>query len=191
MAISLDKAAQHLARNITDLRKRKGLSQQKLALLSRTTRASIALLESGKSNPTLDILMKISQGLQVTIEEILSSPRAECQLVRSAEVPTDRRSKNGVQLRKLLPERIPATEMDELNLEPDTVLTGSPHIEGTREFFTCLKGEVLIGVLGEKFVLKKGDVLAFPGDKPHSYKNIGTGPAQGISVVLLTRTFPS
>ena len=63
-------------------------------------------------------------------------------------------------------------------------MTGSPHIEGTREYFTCLKGEFMIGVLGDKYYLSKGDVFTFPGDKPHSYKNVGKVAAQGISVVL-------
>ena len=130
--------------------------------------------------------MKISQGLKISIEELISSQRAECKLVKAADVPLDRRSKKGVSPRKLLPEKLPATEIDELSLEPDSVLTGVPHIEGTREYFTCIKGEFLIGVLGETYHLEKGDVLTFPGDKPHSYKNVGKGIAQGISVVLFT-----
>ena len=104
--------------------------------------------------------------------------------MRAAEIPVDKRSKHGIILRKLLPEKIPATEMDELILEPEAIMTGSPHVEGTKEYFTCIKGEFQIGVLGEIFRLEKGDVLTFPGDKPHSYKNVGRVSAQGISVVL-------
>jgi len=66
------------------------------------------------------------------------------------------------------------------------MLTGSPHIEGTREYFTCIKGEFTINVLGTSFQIKKGDVLSFPGNKPHSYKNNGAVSAQGISVVLFS-----
>ena len=96
----------------------------------------------------------------------------------------DRRSKGGVLLRKLLPDKIPSTEMDELHLSPGAIMTGSPHIEGTREYFTCISGQVSIGVLGEVHHLEKGDVLTFPGDKPHSYKNPGRSAAVGISVVF-------
>ncbi len=91
------------------------------------TRASVALLESGSSNPTLDVLLKISRGLKISIEELLASPRAECQLIKAIDVPVDRRSRNGVSLKKILPDKIPATEIDELLLEPDAILTGSPH----------------------------------------------------------------
>jgi XRE family transcriptional regulator, regulator of sulfur utilization len=199
MVTGLNKAAANIASNLTSIRSAKGLSQAKLAEVSGVTRASIALLETGSSNPTLEILMKLSSALQVSIDELISSPRAECRLIRSKDVPVDRRSRNGVLLRKLLPDQIPATELDELVLEPGGILTGSPHIQGTREYFTCLRGEVLIftclrgeiliGVLGETYQLEKGDVLSFPGDKPHSYKNIGRGTAHGISVVLFASEF--
>lgn len=186
MAILKDKAGQNIAKNLTALREKKGFSQVSLAKVSGTTRASIALLESGSSNPTLDILLKISQGLRISIDELISSPRAECKHVKASDVPLDRKSRNGIILRKLLPDKIPSTEMDELHLEPGAAMTGSPHVEGTREYFTCISGQISIGVLGEVHHLEKGDVLTFPGDKPHSYKNSGRTNAVGISVVFFS-----
>jgi transcriptional regulator with XRE-family HTH domain len=189
MAISLDKASVNIATNLNGIRKIKGLSQARLAAAAGMTRASVALIESGASNPSLEALLKLSQCLQVPIDELIASPRVECKLIKAEDVPLDRRSRNGVTLRKLLPDQIPATEIDEVILESDAVLTGSPHIQGTREYFTCIKGEVLIGVLGQTYRLGRGDVISFPGDKPHSYKNIGRGIAQGISVVLFASEF--
>ncbi len=184
MAILRDKAGQNIAKNLVALRVRKGLSQSTLAKISGSTRASIALLESGSGNPTLEILLKISQGLKISIDELISSPKAECKHIKAADVPIDRRSKHGVTLRKLLPDKIPSTEMDELSLQPGATMTGSPHVEGTREYFTCISGTMSIGVLGEVYHLEKGDVLTFPGDKPHSYKNSGRTTAVGVSVVF-------
>ena len=186
MDILKDKAGQNIAKNISSLREKKNISQATLAKLSGTTRASIALLESGSANPTLDILLKISQGLKISIDELISSPRAECKHIKASEVPLDRRSRNGVVLRKLLPDKIPSTEMDELQLDPGAAMTGSPHVEGTREYFTCVSGQISVGVLGEVYHLEKGDVLSFPGDKPHSYKNSSRARASGISVVFFS-----
>lgn len=64
-------------------------------------------------------------------------------------------------------------------------MTSSPHIEGTKKYFTCVEGQITIAVLGETFQFKKEDVLAFPGDKRHSYKNSGKKPARGVSVVFI------
>jgi transcriptional regulator with XRE-family HTH domain len=184
MVIPLDKVAKNIAENVSNLRKKRGMTQSTLAKVAGGTRASVALIESGSANPTLDVLLKISQALKISIDELISPPHAECFHIKANDVPFDRRSRGGVIVRKLLPDKIPGTEMDEIQIEPSATMTGVPHVEGTREYFTCTSGEISIGVLGEIYKLNKGDVLTFPGDKPHSYKNTGRSNASGISVVL-------
>ncbi len=180
----ISKTASNLAQNIIFLRKKKKLTQEKLASLAGVTRASIALIESGISNPSLEILMKLSQSFQVSIDELLVSPQVECKHIKSNEIKLDRRSKNGIHLKKLLPDKIRATEIDQLELEPGTIFQGSPHIEGTKEYFTCIEGQMNISIAGKNFTLEKGDVLAFPGDKVHAYKNLSRKKTCGISVVF-------
>ena len=182
----IESASKNIAFNIVNLRKRKGLSQLQLANITGLTRASIALFESGSANPSLDSLLKLSQGFQISIDELISPPRSECIHISAEDIPIEKRSKAGVILRKLLPDRNPTTEMDERIMEPGRSLTGTPHIEGTREYFTCVKGEFQVVVLGTSFNVKKGDVLSFPGDKPHAYKNPSNSSAHGISVVLFS-----
>jgi len=184
MVNAIDRVAKNIAENLITLRKKRGLTQGMLAKLAGGTRGAVALIESGSSNPTLEVLLKISQALKISIDELISTPHVECQHIRAQDVPRERRSRNGVVLRKLLPDKIPATEMDELQLDPGAGMTGVPHVDGTREYFTCTSGEISVGVLGDLYLLKKGDVLSFPGDKPHSYKNNGRVHASGISVVF-------
>ena len=184
MATPLNEIAKNLAQNIILLRKKRSLTQSRLAELSGATRASIALIESGTSNPTMEVLVKLSRALQVSIDELFSSPRADCALIPAEKVALGKPRK-GLQVRKILPENEGPAHIDEMILEPGAGFAGTPHVEGTREFFTCIEGQFTIAVLGEIFVVKKGDVLNFPGDKPHSYKNAGRSPARGFSVVLL------
>lgn len=180
----LGKASRNISFNLVSLRKKRKLSQAQLAELSGITRASIAQFETGSANPSLDSLLKLSSCLKISIDELISPPLAEARLIRAHEVPVEKKNRPGVSLRKLLPDKIPATEMDDLSLEPGATLTGTPHIEGTREYFTCVRGEFTIAVQGHIYHLKKGDVLSFPGDRPHAYRNLGSGVAQGISVVF-------
>ena len=89
-------------------------------------------------------------------------------------------------MRSLIPERIPDELLNVMEFAPGATMRGSPHLPGTREYFTCLAGEVMIFVAGEKFELQSGDVLAFPGNVPHSYKNPDVSrPAHGVSAVIL------
>jgi transcriptional regulator with XRE-family HTH domain len=56
---------------LKDLRKKKSISQEKLAEKTGLNRIFISLLETGKRNPTLTTICKISQGLDIKASELL------------------------------------------------------------------------------------------------------------------------
>jgi quercetin dioxygenase-like cupin family protein len=64
-------------------------------------------------------------------------------------------------------------------------MAGVPHVSGAKEYMTCLAGEVIVRAGGEVFTVSKGDVLAFPGDQPHSYQNAAEVKTVCISVVVI------
>lgn len=50
-----------------------GLSKQKLALMVDVNRLTIRRIESGDANPTLDVLLRIAEGLDIPLSELLDS----------------------------------------------------------------------------------------------------------------------
>ena len=61
-----------LSDNIKKIRKKKGLSQDKLAKLADVTHTTLIKIESGANgNPTIKTLMKIANALEVSIDELL------------------------------------------------------------------------------------------------------------------------
>ena len=56
---------------IASLRKAKGLTQLRLALLCETTQSYISDLEVGRRNPSLIILDRIAEALDCTLSELL------------------------------------------------------------------------------------------------------------------------
>lgn len=176
-----------LGRNVRQLREARDLSQAHVAKLAGIPRATWANIESGASNPTLAVLHRVANALQVTMEELISTPRAACRLYPKGTLPARVRSGN-VTVRKLLPDAIPGMEMDRMEIPPKTTLIGVPHTPGTREYLTCEAGAITLRAAGEAWTLGPGDVLAFRGDQKHSYENAGTRTAVGYSVVILART---
>ena len=176
----------HLARNLIDLRQRRRLSQAALAEKAGIPRSTITYMESGTGNPSLKNLCRISAALQVGIESLLARPRPECTLIHADQVPVERRGA-GANLFKLLPDPIPGMEIDRLEIAPGGKLGGLPHLEHTKEYLTCLEGEVEVHVAGESYRVAAGDVLAFPGNRPHAYQNSGHTRAVCVSVVVLAR----
>jgi transcriptional regulator with XRE-family HTH domain len=189
MGNSLNELAKNLAQNVIALRKQRGLTQAALAGLANLPRSTLTYVESGAGNPSLQNLTRLSVALSVSLEELLSSPRGRYKLIKSQEVASSHRGRaNAVEVFELLPDPIPGMHIDRMEFQPRARMGGTPHIQGTKEYMTCLQGEVTVRTAGHVFVVGKGDVLAFPGDQPHSYENSGQGRAACISVVVLAPT---
>ena len=175
--------ATELGRNMRQLREARSLTQEQIARLAGVPRATWSNLESGEGNPTLAVLQRVAMALQVSLEELLSAPRAAAR-----HYPRDQlavRTRGAVSVRRLLPDRIPGLELERMHFPPGERLTGVPHTPGTREYLTCEKGRIELWTGGERFRLEPGDVVVFPGDQRHSYLNVGEGEAVGYSVVML------
>lgn len=56
--------------NVRRLRKKRGLTQEKLAELARIDPKSVIEIESGKRNPTLKTIWKIARAFKVSIIEL-------------------------------------------------------------------------------------------------------------------------
>ncbi len=178
----LSKISGYLAKNLEKLRQKKNLSQQKLADLAEIPRSTLTNIESGIGNPSLTNLVKISTGLGVSIEELLSRPRTDCVLIKSQQISVQSRS--AVKVFKLMPDKIKGIEIDRLEFGPEAIMGGHPHLSGTKEYLTVLDGEVVVHVAGETYAVSRGDVLAFSGDQPHSYRNPNRAKSVAVSIVI-------
>jgi transcriptional regulator with XRE-family HTH domain len=176
-----DVTAGHLGRNIQTLREVRGFSQQQIAKVAGIPRATWANLESGTANPTLAVLIKVANALQIRLEELIEPPRRLGRLYRAAALPT--RTRGLVTVRKLLPETIAGLELERMELPPRSSMAGVPHKAGTREYLTCERGQIQLSAGGATFSLEPGDVVVFRGDQRHGYRNPAAAPAIAYSVI--------
>ena len=171
----------HLADNIKALRTARGLSQQQIAKAAGVPRATWTHLESGAANPTLAVLVKAANALQVRVDELLAAPRQPARHIPASELPV--RQRGDVTVRKLLPESLPGLDLERMVLPPGARMAGVPHAPGTREYLTCERGTVELAVSGERYTLAEGDVVSFRGDQRHAYHNPGTAQAVAYSAI--------
>ena len=184
---SPDRVATHLARNLASLRYSRALTQDALARAAAVPRSTIANLESGVGNPSLTVLVKVANALAVPLDELTAAPRAKVRRWSAVDVATQSRGR-GVTMRALVPEPVPDELLTLMEFAPGASMRGTPHLPGTREFFTCLAGRVSIFVVGERYELGEGDVLGYPGNVAHAYQTPDPrGPARGVSVVILAK----
>jgi transcriptional regulator with XRE-family HTH domain len=178
--------ADNLARNLRFLRGQREMTQARLAQLAGIPRPTLALMESGDSNPTLAVLARLSTALAVSIDELLSAPHSEVQLFRRGSLPSRTRGADGSAIvQRLLPDPLPGLDIERIEIRPGGRMTGTPHRPGTREYLTCERGGLKLYAAGEEIELGPGDVVAFQGDQPHTYSNPYRQPAVGYSVIAL------
>jgi len=129
-------------------------------------------------------LCTLAAALGISIEELLSRPRCHSKLLRAADVPILKRSVGNVEVHELMPDKVRGIEIDRVEIKANASMTGHPHLQGTKEYSMTLKGEVTVSAAGSQHAVSVGDVLAFPGDQKHGYRNTGAGTAVALSVVL-------
>ncbi|HSC86865.1 MAG TPA: XRE family transcriptional regulator [Polyangiaceae bacterium] len=181
--MSADEAS-YLGENIRHCREQRGLSQAQMATQAGIPRATWTHLESGAANPTLAVLIKVANALQVRLEELLTRGQTDVQVTRVEALPV--RQRGQLTIRLLLPETLAGLHFERMSFPPGGRANGVPHTAGTREYLTCESGEVELVVAGQAYRLAPGDVVAFRGDQKHHYANVAPGESVAYSVIAFS-----
>ena len=171
------------------LRMRRGHSLERLAKHSGVSRAMLGQIETGKSIPTIGLLWKVANALDVPFANLLqpSTPRGAVILRRSdAKLLTS--SQGQFTSRALFPfEGSRNVEFYELRIAPLHREAAEAHAPGTRENLTVVRGVVEITAGSDKpLTLAEGDAVLFEADVPHVYKNLVA--TEAVLYLVMTHT---
>ena len=120
--------SRRLAANLVSLRRGRRWSQQKLATRAGIPRSTLANMESGSGNPSLQNLAALAAALSVSIEELLAPPRSACQLIPRNQIPVVEQPERGIRIHQLLPEAIRGLDIVRLELATGASKPGLPHL---------------------------------------------------------------
>ena len=177
-----DKTSSNLAANLKRLRETRDLTQAELALRSGVPRPTVAHLETGGANPTLSVLTKVADTLQVPIERLITSPESG-RLHRAGTLPS--RTRNRVLIRELLPERTAGLSFERLEFPTGTRLSCRAGPAGTCQYVTCESGELELSSGEDTWHVERGDVLALRAEQGHVLSNRGRRKAVAYSLLAL------
>jgi transcriptional regulator with XRE-family HTH domain len=171
------------------LRMKKRLSAKALAEEIDVSPSLISKIETGATNPSMDVLRKIVMHLHVNIADLMESEPSQnahaqgrrelghVAVVRANERKLLQLPQRGITYQMLTPDAQGPAEFMWVEMEPG---------EGGTEFFAHKKGEesvlVLEGTLNvyignNVFALNQGDCVTFDATQPHMYRNEGTAKA--------------
>ena len=175
-----------ISQNILAHRRARKWSQQELADRSEVSRRMIGMIESGESNVSLATLGHIAAAFKVTFSELVNDP---------APPHPGKGPEKGLQLWQ---GTLPGTKVDLLQsfaasrtvelwkwtIAPGDRYQGEPDLPGYREMVYVIRGELTLEREEGTLVLKAGDSLAFPSDRPYAFANSGKGSLSFILNVV-------
>lgn len=130
-------------------------------------------VEQGSANPSVGILLRISDALGVGLPALVEPPQPRpVKVVRSGEgaaLWSSELGGRGVLVAGTEPPDV--VELWDWTLAPGDHYVSEPHAPGTKELIQVRKGTITIEVAGELVSLGVGDALTFSGDAAHSYAN--------------------
>lgn len=186
---------QHLAKRVSQLRRKLGLTLNELATQSRVSRSMLSLIERGESSPTANVLDKLAGALGVPLAILFAEEdKADAQPVsHRVEQIVWRDPETGYQRRNLSPAAFSSPiELVEVILPPKTFVRydGGFGAAAHDQQLWVLEGTVEVNVGAKSHALKTGDCLAMQVAGPTSFRNRGNRPSRYLVVVSASDRWP-
>jgi len=174
-----------IGKKIRQLRRELNFSLRDLAEHSGTSASTIHKIETNSTVPSIAILIKIAQALKKNVGYFIGEQEEGNSVVHVR--PKDREILF-VKESKLEIENIASTipdcqlEATLLHIEKGGSSGEIPLVHSGEEIKLCLKGKMEYTINGKKFILGRGGCLHFKSGVPHSWRNVGKGDAEILSV---------
>jgi transcriptional regulator with XRE-family HTH domain len=160
--------------NLRTLRTRQGHSLERLAKLAGVSRAMLSQIETGRSVPTILLLLKVANALAVPLATLVSTPAARRTTVLTrAGAKVVSASGGRFTLRALFAsETTPRVEFNEVHIAARHTEQLDPHAAGAKEILLVVKGRIELAVgQDQPLLLQEGDAAQLHADVPRSLRN--------------------
>ncbi|MCX7998776.1 MAG: XRE family transcriptional regulator, partial [Leptospiraceae bacterium] len=171
--VSEQKIIEVVKENLKVMRHVKKLSLDKLATRCGVSRAMLSQIEQGKSIPTIAVLWKIANGLNVPFSDLIKEKSGEeVQVLKYENTKILYSNSKVFSSRALFPfTGSRKTEFYELILKPGGIEVAEPHQTGTTENIVVVSGKLRIRIEDKVYELEPKDSIYFRADVPHEYSN--------------------
>jgi transcriptional regulator with XRE-family HTH domain len=173
---SVDEFVRAVASNIRSLRRDAGLTLAQLAAASGLGKSTLAQLESGRANPSVETLWAIGAALKVPFAQLVEEQRPALRVVRAADVPALQSAEAPGWAGRLLTasHRRGTFDLYALDLEAGSVRHAAAHHAGVEEHLIVVAGRLRAGPQVGPVELAAGDLVMFAADVPHVYEALET-----------------
>jgi len=161
-----------VAANVRALRLAAGLTLPELAERAGLGRSTLAQLESGRANPSMETVWAVAAALAVPFGRIVEPALPDVRVVRAGQGVRVESEEAGAYVAHLLATspRRGSFEIYALTAEPGEVRHAAAHTAGLVEHLVVTAGALRAGPAGRPEDLAAGDLVTFAGDVDHVYE---------------------
>ncbi|PUB17873.1 helix-turn-helix domain-containing protein [Paenisporosarcina sp. OV554] len=181
----MEQMRRNLGVQLKKIRYQRGMSLDDMAKLTDVSKAQLAQMEKGESNPTVSTIWKIADGLKISFSSLLQPPKSTVKKISSSEIPFVTEDEGRYRVFSIIPyspER--GWELYRIELDRHCSYESVAHMDGVEESLTVVTGELKIILEAEEIQLESGDTLVFSGNQTHHY--INTSETTSIIHLIIT-----
>lgn len=168
----MDEMRKNLGVQLNKIRRQRDMSLDDMAKLTDVSKAQLAQMEKGESNPTVSTIWKIADGLKISFSSLLQPPKSLLTKITPTEVPFLTEDDGRYRVFSIIPyEPERGWEFFRIELDPLCSYESAAHNEGVEETVTVVDGTMRITVGSDEVNLVKGETLVFSGNQLHQYVN--------------------
>ena len=161
-----------IAANLNKLRTERNLSLGQLSGLSGISKVMLSQIEKGETNPTINTIWKIANGLKVPYTKLIDEPLGHAVVVRKSECSKQENETTNYRVFCYYTNSPTRNfEMFRIELDPYSSNESIGHSEKSEEYIYVTAGELVLETKGVEYVLAEGDSICFDASVQHNYIN--------------------
>lgn len=174
---------QIVAENLKRLRNERNLSLGQLAAVSDVSKVMLSQVEKGETNPTINTLWKIANGLKVSYTALLEQQVHNTSVIRKSEITEQSSNDDHYRIYCFYPSTPGRNfELFQIELDAGHSYTSIGHSEKSQEYIMVLEGELSITVNGQSYVLQSNDTINFVASAKHTYVSNGDKTMKAVII---------
>ncbi|MGM9593944.1 MAG: helix-turn-helix domain-containing protein [Candidatus Onthomonas sp.] len=168
----MDYLSYNISVNLKRIRCAKGMSLDVVAEQTGVSKSMLAQIERGSANPSIGVLGKITSGLRIEFNDLISPPPLDSCLVHVPETEPIKDVPGQYRVWTCFPfQDNHRVEIYRIELAPGGTYAAGGHGEHTREYLSVLRGVLRVEVGDAYHTVAPDDVFRFESDRPHVYRN--------------------
>lgn len=168
-------ANQIIAENLKRLRMERNLSLGQLAGLSKVSKVMLSQIEKGDTNPTINTIWKIANGLKVPYTALLEQRENDTTIVKKSEITIQTGDNRHYRIFCYYPNTPQRNfELFQIELDAGHSYTSIGHSEKSQEYIMVLQGDLHLTVNNKTYNLRPDDTICFTASLKHIYASSGT-----------------